>query len=99
MGQEVPVPLPDGTSVPGVELTYVMENDPWIIVKLEDGTKLHIKFMISKMYRLNQHNPQTGEPIYHFLSTNVVNTSNVSLQLRVKGKAAVGSSDPRGLYG
>jgi len=99
MGLEVPVPMPDGTSAPGIELTYEMENDPWIIVKLEDGTVLRIKVEISKMYRLNQHNPQTGEPIYHFLSTNIVRTTNVSLALREKGKAAATSSDPRGLYG
>lgn len=99
MGIEVPVPMPDGSSAPGVELEYEMEHDPWIIVKLEDGTVLRIKVEISKMYRLNQHNPQTGEPIYHFLSTNIVRTTNVSLELRERGKAQSGSSNSQGLYG
>jgi hypothetical protein len=45
------------------ELEFVVKNEPWTKFKLEDGTKLFVKYVLTKVYRIDSHDPD-GEPAY-----------------------------------
>ena len=45
------------------ELEFVVKNEPWTKYTLEDGTKLFVKYVLTKVYRTDRYNPN-GEPIY-----------------------------------
>lgn len=66
--------LPDGTIVTCQDLDFEVENEPWLIYKLEDGTILKMKVVVGKVSRGFDpktggilRNPVTGEPYYNVL--------------------------------
>jgi hypothetical protein len=41
-------------------------------LELEDGTTLHVKINIGKVFRLEHYDQMTGEPAYLFTSSNLI---------------------------
>lgn len=58
--------------VDGEELEFEPLKESWNEYRCEDGSYVKLKVVVSKIVRLDKVNPQTGEPIYQILSTNVV---------------------------
>ena len=58
--------------VEGEELDFEPLKESWNEYRCEDGSYAKLKVVVSKIVRLDRENPQTGEPIYQILSTNVV---------------------------
>lgn len=66
--------LPDGTIIRCEDLDFEVENEPWSIYKLGDGTILKVKIVVGKVSRgidpktggILRH-PETGEPYYNVL--------------------------------
>jgi hypothetical protein len=54
------------------ELEFKVKSEPWTTLELEDGTTLHVKISIGKVFRLEQYDQMTGEPAYVFRSNNIV---------------------------
>jgi len=57
--------------VDGEELEFEPLKESWNEYRCEDGSYVKLKVVVSKIVRLDKHNPQ-GEPIYQIMSTNVV---------------------------
>jgi len=55
-----------------MELEFKVKSEPWTTLELEDGTTLHVKINIGKVFRLEQYDHMTGEPAYIFTSNNLV---------------------------
>jgi len=55
-----------------MELEFKVKSEPWTTLELEDGTALHVKINIGKVFRLEQYDHMTGEPAYIFTSNNLV---------------------------
>jgi len=66
--------LPDGRRIKCEDIDFEVENEPWVIYKLNDGTVLKIKVVVGKISRGIDpttgdilRNPATGEPYYNVL--------------------------------
>jgi hypothetical protein len=46
------------------ELEFVVKNEPWTRYKLEDGTTLLVRYILTKVYRLIDGQDLNGEPLY-----------------------------------
>ncbi|MCK4578167.1 MAG: hypothetical protein KAU50_05210 [Candidatus Marinimicrobia bacterium] len=64
----------EGAIVQGTYLGFQSLNEDWNTYKLEDGTKLKIKTIVTKVFRSEGSFNQEGDPIYHVQSTNIVTT-------------------------
>ncbi len=49
------------------------KNEPWIKYKLEDGTVLFSRLVVTKIYKTDQYDP-AGQPVYAWASQNLVST-------------------------
>ncbi len=74
MGQTVTLTMPDSSTAQATELNFKMKEEPWTELELEDGTVIRVRLDISKIYRLDQYDPMSGEPIYYFTSANLIRT-------------------------
>jgi len=64
---------PDGKPVDGTELDFKIESDPEIELKLEDGSMLYIKVVVSNVVRIDGiHDPITGDPAYFVQSQPII---------------------------
>ncbi len=79
--------LPDGRKVKCEDIGFEVENEPWVIYKLDDGTVLKIKVVVGKISRGIDpktggilRNPETGEPFYSVLH-NILIMAEVSESL------------------
>jgi hypothetical protein len=52
--------------VPADQLDFEAEKEPWAVYKLEDGTTLRFKPVLTTVARLVERYKQDGEPIYAF---------------------------------
>ena len=68
---ELKIKLPDGREIKGKKLNFETIKEEWNEYKLEDGTRLSIKIVISDMIRRNEISP-LGEPVYQFSSQNII---------------------------
>lgn len=59
------------------DIDFEVENDHWTDVKLADGTVIKMKMNIIRILKINEHNPLTGEPIYHVESAGIVREETV----------------------
>jgi len=71
MMEKTKVNTPNGPA-DATELDFKVKSDPWTTLELEDGTTLHIRINIGKVFRLEQYDQMTGEPHYMFTSNNLV---------------------------
>jgi hypothetical protein len=68
---ELKIKLPDGREVTGKKVNFETIKEEWNEYKLEDGTRLYVKIVISDMIRRNEISP-LGEPVYQFSSQNII---------------------------
>jgi len=61
----------EGRKLDGQELDFESEKEQWNTYKTEDGATIRLKVIVSKIVRTDEYNPETGEPIYVLLSTNI----------------------------
>jgi hypothetical protein len=61
----------DLTKADAVE--FSMKDEPWVKYKLEDGTSLFGRLIISKIFRGTDYDP-TGQPVYAWSSQNLFTT-------------------------
>ncbi|RLI47492.1 hypothetical protein DRO69_00485 [Candidatus Bathyarchaeota archaeon] len=78
---KVKLRLPDGRVVDAEKLDFEVEKEPWLKIKCSDGTVLKMKVVIKAVFRLNEHIPQTGEPMYFVFSENILSAFNVPKHL------------------
>ena len=71
--EKTKVNTPNGP-VDAMELEFKVKSEPWQTLELEDGTTIHVKLNVSKVFRLEQYDHMTGEPAYVFTSNNIVRT-------------------------
>ncbi len=60
-----------GKDVPGEEISFEPEREGWDVYLLEDGTKLKLKTVVTRIDRLDAYRPD-GDPVYIVHSSNVV---------------------------
>jgi len=73
-----------GEWVEGEEIEFEATKEAWIEYACADGTKLRIKTFVAKIVRLDERDPNTGEPLYVVNSSNLV-TAHVPAHLMVQG--------------
>src|SRR5205807_8130137 len=61
----------DLTKADAVE--FSMKDEPWVKYKLEDGTSLFGRLIITKIFRGTDYDP-TGQPVYAWSSQNLFTT-------------------------
>src|SRR5437762_11520157 len=61
----------DLTKADAVE--FSMKDEPWVKYKLEDGTSLFGRLVITKIFRGTDYDP-TGQPVYAWSSQNLFTT-------------------------
>jgi hypothetical protein len=69
--EKTKVNTPNGPA-DAMELEFKMKSEPWTTLDLEDGTILHVKINIGKVFRLEQYDQMTGEPAYLLTSNNLM---------------------------
>ncbi len=60
--------------VNGEEINFQVEQDDWHIYKLEDGTIVKLKVLVTKIIRTEKWNPNLNDPIYSVSSSIVIET-------------------------
>jgi len=66
------VRLPDGREIEAMDVDFETVKEDWNEYKLEDGTILKFKTIVSSIVRTEEYDPMTGDPVYHVRSTNVL---------------------------
>jgi hypothetical protein len=66
------VRLPNGSEVEATNVDFETLNEDWNEYKLEDGTVLKFKTVVSSIIRTENYDPMTGDPVYHVRSTNIL---------------------------
>ena len=61
-----------GKKVVATELTFTTTYEEWNEYKCEDGSTVRMKTVIAKIYRTDQKDVLTGEPVYIVRSSNIV---------------------------
>ncbi len=70
--KELKIQLPKGGEVEAMDIDFETVKEDWNEYKLEDGTILKFKTIVSSVIRTEDYDPMTGDPIYHIRSTNVM---------------------------
>jgi hypothetical protein len=66
------VRLPNGSEVEATNVDFETMQEDWNEYKLEDGTVLRFKTVVSSIIRTENYDPMTGDPVYHVRSTNIL---------------------------
>lgn len=66
------VRLPKGREIEAKDVDFETIKEDWNEYKLEDGTVLKFKTIVSSIIRTADHDPMTGDPVYHVRSTNIL---------------------------
>lgn len=66
------VRMPDGSEVEAANVDFETIKEDWNEYKLEDGTILKFKTIVSNIIRTENYDPMTGDPVYHVRSTNIL---------------------------
>lgn len=72
-----------GQKVMATILDFKTLNEEWNVYDLEDGTKVKIKTIATKIIRVEGAYNKDGDPVYQVQSTNVV-TTDVPQKLKLK---------------
>jgi len=70
--KKLKVRLPDGREIEAMDVDFETVKEDWNEYKLEDGTILKFKTIVSSIVRTEEYDPMTGDPVYHVRSTNVL---------------------------
>jgi len=63
----------EGETIEGMDLDFEVVKEDWNQYKLEDGSTIKVKVVVSKIIRTNKYLPN-GEPIYVVQSGNILST-------------------------
>jgi hypothetical protein len=55
-----------------MDVDFETVREDWNEYRLEDGTILKFKTIVSSIIRTEEHDPMTGDPVYHVRSTNIL---------------------------
>ncbi|HUV79968.1 MAG TPA: hypothetical protein VMW40_03985 [Candidatus Bathyarchaeia archaeon] len=66
------VRLPNGSEVEATNVDFETIREDWNEYKLEDGTVLKFKTVVSSIIRTENYDPLSGDPVYHVRSTNIL---------------------------
>lgn len=66
------VRLPNGSEVEATDVDFETIREDWNEYKLEDGTVLKFKTVVSSIVRTEDYDPMSGDPVYHVRSTNIL---------------------------
>jgi len=66
------VRLPNGSEVEATNVDFETMKEDWNEYKLEDGTVLKFKTVVSSIIRTENYDPMSGDPVYHVRSTNIL---------------------------
>lgn len=66
------VRLPNGSEVEATNVDFETMQEDWNEYKLDDGTVLRFKTVVSSIIRTENYDPMTGDPVYHVRSTNIL---------------------------
>lgn len=61
-----------GKTVDAETMTFTVIDEPWSFYKLEDGTVLKMKLIVSNIMKLDTTDPVTGLPHFIVRSSNVI---------------------------
>ncbi len=86
--------LPDGREIEAVDVDFDTVKEDWNEYKLEDGTILKFKTIVSSIVRTEEYDPMTGDPVYHVRSTNVL---RVKVPEKLKRMPGARKSDVEGV--
>jgi len=75
----------EGQMVPAEELEFDNDKEPWTVYRLEDGTVLKFKQVLSKVCRLVGKRKPDGEPIYVF-NLGAITISEIPTELKKKAE-------------
>lgn len=64
--------LPNGSEVEATNVDFETMKEDWNEYKLEDGTVLKFKTVVSSIIRTENYDPMSGDPVYHVRSTNIL---------------------------
>jgi hypothetical protein len=70
--KKVKMRLPNGRVLEAMDIDFETIKEDWNEYKLEDGTVLKFKTVVSSIIRTEDYDPMTGDPIYHVRSTNIL---------------------------
>jgi len=70
--KKLKVRLPNGREIEAMDVDFETKKEDWNEYKLEDGTVLKFKTVVSSIIRTEDHDPMTGDPVYHVRSTNIL---------------------------
>ncbi len=82
MNRKIRVPI-GNKMVEGEEMNFTILKEDWNEYKLDDGTIIKFKSVVSKIVRTNEYNKE-GEPIYYVRSSSVV-VAEVPEELKRRG--------------
>jgi hypothetical protein len=71
-GEKMKVRMPNGREVEATNVDFETRKEDWNEYKLEDGTVLRFKTVVSSIIRTENYDPMTGDPVYHVRSTNIL---------------------------
>ncbi len=70
--EKLKVRLPNGREIEAMDVDFETIKEDWNEYKLEDGTVLKFKTIVSSIIRTADYDPMTGDPVYHVRSTNIL---------------------------
>ena len=79
---KIKIQTPDGRLVDAVEVDFTSKSEPWTIYDLADGTTLRVRLVITKVLRVEDFNPQTGEPAYNIQASQPIVSVQIPMKLR-----------------
>jgi len=66
--------LPNGKTVDAKSIDFEANKEEWNIYKLEDGTILKVKTILTSVIRADVHDLVTGDPLYQIQSKLITST-------------------------
>ncbi len=95
--KELKVRLPKGREIEAKDVDFETIKEDWNEYKLEDGTVLKFKTIVSSIIRTADHDPMTGDPVYHVRSTNILRVKALEEMKRLPTtKKPVGEGEGEG---
>ncbi len=85
--EKLKVRLPNGREVEAMDVDFETVKEDWNEYKLEDGTVLKFKTVVSSIIRTEDYDPMTGDPVYHIRSTNILRANVAEEMKRLPGGA------------
>ena len=80
----IKIPFKDGKMVDAVEVGFAVVKEEWNEYKLEDGTIIRFKSVVTQIARTKEYN-ENNEPIYVIKSKNIASTKIMDDKLMKKG--------------